>query len=133
MSAGATSAGTQGSRSRLGCVVVAAGGFANDVGHHFGGAGGLQFGGHAAQGDTEHIAVMQFRSGALGAEFEPEAVHHVDVLGPEARRMGAQVEEDYVLLILEHELEREGGTRLGELLPKLSNLRALFGGRQFGG
>src|ERR1019366_3570578 len=118
---------------RLGCVVVAAGGFANDVGHHFGGTGGLQFGRPAAQGDTEHIAVMQFRSGALGAEFEPKAVHHVDVLGPEARRMGAQVEEDHVLLIFEHEFEREGGTRLGEFLPVHADLRALFGGRQFGG
>src|ERR1035437_3203357 len=72
-------------------VVIAAGGFVNDVFHHFGGAGGLQIGGHAAQGDAENIAVMKFRSGTAGAEFQPEAVHQVDVFGPEARRMGAQV------------------------------------------
>src|ERR1017187_8447030 len=63
--------GSRGGRSlRLGCVVVAAG-FANDVGHHFGGTGGLELGGHAAQGDTEHIAVMQFRSGVPGAGMLP--------------------------------------------------------------
>src|ERR1035437_10906632 len=47
---------------RLFALVVAAGGFAIDVFHHFGGARGLQIGGHAAQGHTENIAVMQFRS-----------------------------------------------------------------------
>ena len=52
-------------------MVVGAGGFADDVGHHFGGAGGLEFGGHAAQGDTEHIPVMQFRSGAVGVGMLP--------------------------------------------------------------
>ena len=39
-------------------ISVADGGFANDVLHHFGGAGGLQFGSHAAQGDTQNIPVM---------------------------------------------------------------------------
>src|ERR1017187_4472935 len=113
-------------------VVVGAGGFADDVVYHFRGAGGIQIGGHAARGDTEHIAVMQFRSETTGAEFEPEAMHHVDVFWPETRRMRAQVEEHHVLLIFEHEFERKGGTRLGELLPILADLRALFGRRQFG-
>src|ERR1017187_8193596 len=57
---------------RLFALVVAAGGFAIDVFHHFGGARGLQIGGHAAQGHTENIAVMQFRSWTLGAEFQPQ-------------------------------------------------------------
>ena len=39
-------------------ISVADGGFANDVLHHFGGAGGLQFRSHAAQGDTQNIPVM---------------------------------------------------------------------------
>ena len=43
---------------RLFFLVVAARGFANNVRLHFGGTGGLQLGGHAAQGDTEYIAVM---------------------------------------------------------------------------
>src|SRR4030095_7036046 len=86
-------------------VSVAVGGFANDIFHHFGGAGGLKLGGHTAQGDTENIAVMQFGSGAAGAEFEPEAVDQVDVFGPEPRRMRAQVEEHHVLLIFEYEFE----------------------------
>src|ERR1039457_3989846 len=113
-------------------VVVGAGGFADDVVYHFRGAGGIQIGGHAAQGDTEHIAVMQFRSETAGAEFEPEAVHQIDVFGPKSRGMGAQVEEHHVLLVFEHEFERKGGTRFGEFLPILADLRALFGRRQFG-
>src|ERR1035437_6068092 len=75
---------------------------------------------------------MQFRSGAAGAEFQPETVHQVDVFGPKPGRMGTQVEEHHVLLIFEHEFQRDGGARLGQLLPILANLRALFGGRQFG-
>src|ERR1035438_6182123 len=46
--------------------------------------------------------------------------------------MGAQVEEHHVLLVFEHEFERKGGTRFGEFLPILADLRALFGRRQFG-
>src|ERR1035437_1060174 len=75
---------------------------------------------------------MQFRSGAAGAEFQPETVHQVDVFGPKPGRMGTQVEEHHVLLIFEHEFQRDGGARLGELLPIRADLGALFGWRQFG-
>jgi hypothetical protein len=57
-------------------VVVAAGGFAIDVFHHFGGAGGLQIGGHAAQGDTENIAVVQFLLGVLILAHRPTRQAH---------------------------------------------------------
>src|ERR1017187_3430213 len=46
-------------------VVVGAGGFAEDVIHHFGGAGRIQIGGRAAQGDTEHVAYSGDSSGYL--------------------------------------------------------------------
>ena len=63
-------------------VVVAAGGFANDVLDDFGGARRVEVGGHAVEGDAENVAVMQFGPGAAGAEFQPEAVDQVNIFGP---------------------------------------------------
>jgi hypothetical protein len=81
--------------------------FANDVVEDFLGAGRSQFGVHAAEGDADDVAVVEFGAGAALAEVEPQFVGELDVLGPQSGRVRAEVEEDDVFLIFEDDLQRK--------------------------
>ena len=49
---------------------------------------------HAAEGDADDVAMVKVGTQAQTLrEFEPDVVDAVDVFGPEARRMGAEVDE----------------------------------------
>ena len=87
-------------------VAVAPGDLAENVTHDFLRTVGTQLFLHAPQRHADHVAMMQFGPEATGAQFEPEPMHQVDILGPEARGMRAEVEENSVFLILEYKLQR---------------------------
>jgi hypothetical protein len=89
-----------------GGMVVAVGQLAKDVSNDFRGTLGVQVFFHAAQGDADHVPMMQLGAGALLAELEPETVDEVDIFGPETGRMRAEVEKDDIFLILENDFER---------------------------
>ena len=51
---------------RLFAVAGVAGDFAGDGVLHFVGAVGMEFGDHPAEGDADHVAVVEFRAGGGG-------------------------------------------------------------------
>jgi hypothetical protein len=50
----------------------------------------FQFALQAAQGQANHVAMMQVAAGSLG-EFEPQLVQAVQILRPQPRRVWTQV------------------------------------------
>src|SRR5438132_6643878 len=105
-------------RTRCGLLLAAAAAdFALNIVDHFGSARGMEFRLHAAERHSNDVAMMQLRTGTRGTQFQPEAVSQLDVLGPEPRRMRAEVKKHDVLLVSEYDLERKSGPGFGKFFP----------------
>jgi hypothetical protein len=100
----------------LPCVPVAAD-LAQDVVDYFLRTVRMKLRVHAAQRDSDDVAMVQPVAGTHGAQLQPQFVRQFDIFRPEARRMRSQVEEDHIFLIVEHDLERQRWPRFGELFP----------------
>src|ERR1035441_10923932 len=85
----------------------------------------------AAQGQSDDIAMMQLGS-EVRLELEPEVVRAVEVFGPEAGRMGAEVDVDGGA-VGGDDFEREGMAGFGQTLPGEADAAGGVLGNHLGG
>src|SRR5436190_24068518 len=75
----------------------------------------MQFTIHAAEGDTDYIAVMKLAA-EIVAQLEPQFVDQIDIFRPQPRRMRPQVHE-YRWPVRGDDFQREWMPRLRHSFP----------------
>ena len=88
----------------------------------------VQVGFKTSQGYADHVTVMEFVPQSLARELEPQSVEQFDVLGPEPRRMRAEVEIGLSVGFLVQNLKGELRSWLFQALPGIAECLGLFGG-----
>ncbi len=81
--------------------------FRIDIGQHIPALFGVQLLFEPPQRNSDHITVVKLRARPARAQFQPQPMHQIDILRPQARRVRTQIEKQRLARVGQNHFQRQ--------------------------